>query len=237
MYDLKPKNVSSALQCEQKSLRTAFITGHKVFAIKNTEPGLGSKSKETFNLSFFITCDFDKLKKLNIFQSCSHIKCGDGERYGLSGGERKRLNLACEILSNPEIILLDEPTSGLDASAAKKLILFLRDFAVNENKIVICSIHQPSSFIFQCFHKVLILYEGTQVFFGSPQESIRMLASQGFICPPHYNAAEFFLEVLSDDILHKLPDNKTITSFKKIETRKSAGDIDEDTFRKIRLEQ
>ena len=147
-----------------------------------------------------------KLTYLKI-QGCCHIQCGDGYRYGLSGGERKRLNIACEILCNPEIILLDEPTSGLDASAAKKLITFLRDFAVNEQKIVICSIHQPSSYIFKNFHKILILHEGSQMFFGSPDDSIKALAAQGYVCPPQYNPAEYFLDVLSDDKFQLVPDN------------------------------
>ncbi|XP_063728309.1 uncharacterized protein LOC134855668 [Symsagittifera roscoffensis] len=146
------------------------------------------------------------LQLLNL-EGCSHIQCGDGYQYGLSGGERKRLNIACEILCNPEIILLDEPTSGLDASAAKKLITFLHDFAVNESKIVICSIHQPSSFIFQSFHKILILHEGSQMFFGSPEDSIKSLAAQGYVCPPQYNPAEYFLDILSDDKFNIVPDN------------------------------
>ena len=88
----------------------------------------------------------------------------------LSGGERKRLNIALELLAEPLIIILDEPTSGLSSKDSEKITDILNELK-EQGKIIIATIHQPNPDIFQKFDKVLLIDQrGTEVFFGSTEE-------------------------------------------------------------------
>ena len=88
----------------------------------------------------------------------------------LSGGERKRLNIALELLAEPLIIILDEPTSGLSSKDSEKITDILNELK-DQGKIVIATIHQPNPDIFQKFDKVLLIDQrGTEIFFGGTEE-------------------------------------------------------------------
>ncbi|HOD54777.1 MAG TPA: ATP-binding cassette domain-containing protein, partial [Candidatus Cloacimonadota bacterium] len=103
---------------------------------------------------------------------------GDIKKKFLSGGERRRLNIALELLFEPTILICDEPTSGLSFSDAEQIIDSLRKFA-DQGKVVIITIHQPSSPVYMSFDKVLLMDKtGKQVFFGSPDESWRYFDSE-----------------------------------------------------------
>ena len=82
------------------------------------------------------------------------------------------MNIATELLTDPEVLLLDEPTSGLDSTSAVALIKLLQKLCRSEKKTVITSIHQPSSAVFRSFDKLLMLAEGNVVFFGTPVSSL-----------------------------------------------------------------
>lgn len=71
---------------------------------------------------------------------------GDENRRGISGGQRRRLSVAMEMVAKPDILFLDEPTSGLDSVAARDLCRKLKYIAVSSGVIVVAVIHQPSSF-------------------------------------------------------------------------------------------
>ena len=95
-------------------------------------------------------------------------KIGDVNKAGaLSGGQRKRINLAVELLSDPAILFLDEPTSGLSSTGSDKLINQLVKLC-NMGNTIVTSIHQPSRQIFNKFNKILILTKhGKVAYFGS----------------------------------------------------------------------
>ena len=100
---------------------------------------------------------------------------GSAIKKTLSGGERKRLNIGLDMIAMSDVYLFDEPTSGLSSKDSEHVIEIIRGMA--HNKIVIVTIHQPSSKIFQMFHKAILLDKGGRlVFFGTPSEMLRYFA-------------------------------------------------------------
>lgn len=93
-------------------------------------------------------------------------KVADSQIRMLSGGEKKRVNIGTELLTDPDIVLLDEPTSGLDSTTSVELVKMLQQLAREGRKTVIMSIHQPSSALYHSFNRVLYLAEGNAVYFG-----------------------------------------------------------------------
>lgn len=129
---------------------------------------------------------------------CLHTRIGfEGDGKVMSGGEKKRLAFATELLTQPAILFCDEPTSGLDSVNAHKLVSTLQELAQVKNTAILCTIHQPSSEIFAMFDQVLLLAEGRIAFFGHPEDAIEFFAEQGFKCPSNYNPAEYLISVLS----------------------------------------
>lgn len=135
-------------------------------------------------------------------------KVADSPIMLLSGGEKKRVNIGTELLTDPSILFLDEPTSGtpdemmtcllfrlcsnfyhsplvagLDSTSAVSLIRLLRNLADNHGKTVVTSIHQPSSAVFRSFDRLLMLAEGNVVYFGTPVDSLSYLRGQDLACP------------------------------------------------------
>ena len=90
---------------------------------------------------------------------------------GLSGGEKRRLSIGCGLIASPSIIFLDEPTTGLDSFAALNVMDHMRDLAAMGHTVV-ASIHQPRSAIWDMFHKVTVLSEGYQLYFGRPDRAL-----------------------------------------------------------------
>ncbi|XP_014609041.1 PREDICTED: protein scarlet [Polistes canadensis] len=127
----------------------------------------------------------------------SNIRIGDkDDKKILSGGEKKRLAFATELLTDPKILFLDEPTTGQDANSASVLISELRKFAAR-GRTVLCTIHQPSSAIFDCFHRIILVADGRIAFAGTSEQAIRFFASQGYECPEVYNPADFLVATLA----------------------------------------
>ncbi|XP_061390066.1 ATP-binding cassette sub-family G member 1 [Musca vetustissima] len=112
----------------------------------------------------------------------------------LSGGERKRLSVALELVANPKIFFLDEPTSGLDEVTAAQCIRLLRSLA-QRGHTVVCTIHQPSATIFNYFDNVYVLAKGKCVYQGSPKALVSYLSHAEKECPRHYSPADYIIEL------------------------------------------
>ncbi|XP_034179561.2 brown isoform X1 [Osmia lignaria lignaria] len=123
-------------------------------------------------------------------------KCGNSKLSSLSGGERKRVTLAVQLLTEPSILFCDEPTTGLDSYGAMTVARTLREVAAS-GRIVICSTHQPASGLLEIFHEVLLLSGGRVAFQGSSADATEFFDSLDLRCPPTYNSAEFYVSQLS----------------------------------------
>ncbi|MFT5570171.1 MAG: ABC-type multidrug transport system ATPase subunit, partial [Cyclobacteriaceae bacterium] len=100
------------------------------------------------------------------------LKVGDPLNKTISGGQRKRLNIALELMREPAVLFVDEPTSGLSSMDSEKVMWLLKDLA-RKGKLVIAIIHQPSSEIFKLIDRLWILDKGGYpVYNGNPIDSV-----------------------------------------------------------------
>jgi energy-coupling factor transporter ATP-binding protein EcfA2 len=145
----------------------------------------------------------------------------------VSGGERKRTNIANELVNNPSLVFLDEPTSGLDAATSLGLIVTLKNLAKSGHTVV-TTIHQPSSSMFMMFDNVVLLAEGGWVVYsGSSAGVLPYCARLGLHSPPRYNPADFMLEVVTST--ETIADGRTvrqllIDTYAENEAKRGDGD-------------
>lgn len=100
------------------------------------------------------------------------LRVGDSTTTFLSGGQRKRLNLALELMREPSILFADEPTSGLSSADTEKVMLLLKKQTF-KGKLIFANIHQPSSDIFKLLDKLLVMDQGGRViYYGNPVDAI-----------------------------------------------------------------
>lgn len=131
-------------------------------------------------------------------QECADGIVGNWHLRGISGGEKKRLGIALEILTRPSLLFLDEPTSGLDSAAAFFVVQALRSIA-HDGRTVISSIHQPSSEVFALFDDLFLLSGGQTVYFGESKRAAEFFAEAGFPCPRQRNPSDHFLRCINSD--------------------------------------
>lgn len=131
--------------------------------------------------------------------SCADSRVGDAKVRGVSGGEKKRLSMACELIASPSVVFADEPTTGLDAFQAEKVMETLRQLA-QDGHTVICSIHQPRGSVYAKFDDIVLLTEGALVYAGrAHDEPLAYFSKFGYSCPAHVNPAEFLADLISID--------------------------------------
>jgi ABC-type multidrug transport system ATPase subunit len=129
-----------------------------------------------------------------------YAQIGSVDKRGISGGQRKRVNIGMELVADPIILFLDEPTSGLDSSSSKEVCNVLK-LLTSMGLTVVSVIHQPRYEIFQMFDEVLLLGKGGKtVYLGPTEEVSNYFEELGFVCPPHINPADFYLDVISGDV-------------------------------------
>ncbi|EPS61276.1 hypothetical protein M569_13521, partial [Genlisea aurea] len=131
-------------------------------------------------------------------EECGDTLIGNWHLRGISGGERKRLGIALEIVTQPCLLLLDEPTSGLDSAAAFFVAQTLRNLARN-GRTVVSSIHQPSGEVFALFDDLLLLSNGETIYFGESDKAIELFAEAGVPCPTKRNPSDHFLRCTNSD--------------------------------------
>ncbi|KAH8239834.1 hypothetical protein KR032_008368 [Drosophila birchii] len=133
----------------------------------------------------------------------------------LSGGERKRLSIALELVDNPNIFFLDEPTSGLDEVTAAQCIRLLKAMA-HEGRTIVCTIHQPSATIYNYFDSIYVLAKGHCVYQGSPRATIPFLRLAQLDCPRHYSPSDYIIELVDAEDGHLVPPLSELTENGKL---------------------
>jgi ABC-type multidrug transport system ATPase subunit len=135
-------------------------------------------------------------------KDCADNLIGNDLIKGISGGEKRRVTIAVQILTEPRVLLLDEPLSGLDAFTALSIMDVLLGLA-HEGRTLIVTIHQPRSDLFDQFGNVMLLARGGHpVFAGPATQMLPHFAAQGYDCPRHVNPADFALDLITVDLQH-----------------------------------
>jgi ABC-type multidrug transport system ATPase subunit/ABC-type multidrug transport system permease subunit len=125
-----------------------------------------------------------------------------GQGRGISGGERKRVSVAQELVTRPSLIFLDEPTSGLDSTSALELMLTLKNLAQKGGHSIVTVVHQPRTTIFELMDDLLLLSKGEEVYSGPAggvQQILESCPIIGFDLPPQTNIADWIIDVVHKD--------------------------------------
>jgi len=155
-----------------------------------------------------------KIAELGLVKATETI-IGNEKVRGVSGGERKRVSIAVQLLSDPAVLFLDEPTSGLDSFQSLAVMESLKNLA-NNGRLVISVIHQPRSSIYEMFDQLLILSEGNTMYFGNAEQAVGYFHTHGYNCPEAFNPSDFFLDILSPDNRTKELELETHTRIKQL---------------------
>ncbi|KDQ08706.1 hypothetical protein BOTBODRAFT_37700 [Botryobasidium botryosum FD-172 SS1] len=142
-------------------------------------------------------------KKLRTLQTMDELgilsikdsRIGDSGYRSISGGEKRRVSIACELVTSPSILFLDEPTSGLDSFNALSVVDSLVSLARTYKRTVVFTIHQPRSNIVALFDQLVVLAQGKTVYSGPAGQCAEYLDAVGQPCPPGFNIADYLLDL------------------------------------------
>jgi ABC-type multidrug transport system ATPase subunit len=130
-----------------------------------------------------------------------HSLIGDETNRGISGGQRKRVNVGIELVAQPVILFCDEPTSGLDSASSKEVCEVLQDIA-NSGITVITVIHQPRFEIFDMFEQLLLLGKGGKTCYLGPVKQVKQYFEKlGFLFPAQVNVADYLMDITAGNAL------------------------------------
>uniref|UniRef100_A0A0E0L1Z6 ABC transporter domain-containing protein n=1 Tax=Oryza punctata TaxID=4537 RepID=A0A0E0L1Z6_ORYPU len=149
---------------------------------------------------------------------------GAGASRGVSGGERKRVSIAVDIVHDPPVLLLDEPTSGLDSRSAMDVLSLLRDVARARRQVVVLSIHQPSYRMLAYISSLLLLSRGAVAHFGTLKSLDDALSRLGHKIPMQLNPLELAMEVTEQ----LEADHARFGSLATIQQHSVGGEVDDE---------
>ncbi|KAJ4786292.1 ABC transporter G family member 23 [Rhynchospora pubera] len=239
--DFDPKCISFNDQPASKPSRLRKLCGF-VTQEDNLLPLLTVKETLMFSAQFRIKGMSSKEKEERVLLlmqelGLEHIAdsyIGDEEVRGISGGERKRVSIAIDVIHDPPILLLDEPTSGLDSTSALQVLELLSSMAKVRKQIFILTIHQPSYRMLQYLSSFLILSHGTVAHHGSLQSLEDVICQLGLKIPTQLNPLEFVMEITDQLVEYKTECGKFITNCKEMQDSEECsvdeGFVDHDQY-------
>ncbi|TQE07286.1 hypothetical protein C1H46_007108 [Malus baccata] len=141
---------------------------------------------------------------------------GTVEKRGISGGQRKRVNVGLEMVMEPSLLILDEPTSGLDSSSSILLLKALRREAL-EGVNICMVVHQPSYTLFKMFDDLILLAKGGLTVYHGPVKKIEeYFGSLGITVPERVNPPDYFIDILEGIVK---PNTTTGVTYKQLPVR------------------
>ncbi|XP_017718233.1 PREDICTED: ATP-binding cassette sub-family G member 5 isoform X2 [Rhinopithecus bieti] len=198
-YVLQSDTLLSSLTVRETLRYTALL------AIRRGNPGFFQKKVEAIMAELSLSHVADRL-------------IGNYNLGGISIGERRRVSIAAQLLQDPKVMLFDEPTTGLDCMTANQIVILLVELA-RRNRIVVLTIHQPRSELFQLFDKIAILSFGELIFCGTPVEMLDFFNDCCYPCPEHSNPFDFYMDLTSVDTQSK---EREIETYKRVQMIESA---------------
>ncbi|KAG0258011.1 hypothetical protein BG011_003590 [Mortierella polycephala] len=130
-------------------------------------------------------------------RECANVIIGNSAVKGCSGGQRRRVSIGIQLVTEPAVLFLDEPTTGQDALTAKALILTLKQIAAS-GRTVVCTIHQPRADIWHVFDNVVLLVTGgCAAYSGRADKVVEYFTESGHIAPAFTNVPDFILDTAS----------------------------------------
>jgi ABC-type multidrug transport system ATPase subunit len=156
------------------------------------------------NLSLRLSSDEKQAQVDTILQDLNLVSCQDNTiggifKRGVSGGQKKRVSIGYELITDPSVLFLDEPTTGLDAYTALLLVQLLNRLARSQIRTVIATIHQPTSEIFAKLDQLCLMSAGRTVYQGGALAAVEYFESFGYPCKKNYNPSDHIMKVLCDD--------------------------------------
>ena len=179
----------------------------------------------------------DKTLKDLELDEIKNLKVGSNLEKIISGGQRKRLNIALELIREPTILFVDEPTSGLSSVDSDTVMTLLKEQAFN-GKLVITNIHQPGSDLYKMFDKIMIIDKGGyKIFYGNPSEAIvyfKMKSSHANACEDQCITcgnlnSDQLLQIIEAKVVNE---NGKHTNIRKVTPQEWADRFNERTLRK-----
>lgn len=148
-------------------------------------------------------------------EEVKQLKVGSPLKKVISGGQRKRLNIALELIREPAVLFVDEPTSGLSSMGSEKVMLLLKEQAL-KGRLVIVNIHQPYSDIYKLFDRFLILdKEGHVIYKGNPIDAITYFKAQSHYVNAEVGHCESCGSVMPEEIL-KIVEEKEVDEYGRL---------------------
>ncbi|KAL6842406.1 hypothetical protein ACP4OV_027833 [Aristida adscensionis] len=134
---------------------------------------------------------------------------GTVEKRGISGGQRKRVNVGIEMVMEPSLLILDEPTTGLDSASSQLLLKALRHEALQG--VNVCAVvHQPSYTLFNMFDDFVLLARGGLIVYHGPVSEVEIyFTGLGINVPDRENPPDYFIDILEGIVKTKLRGNVT----------------------------
>lgn len=170
-----------------------------------------------------VTSEDDRIELVNEIilalglKECKDTLVGDHKNKGLSGGEKRRLSVALQLVSNPSVLFLDEPTTGLDNYNAYLICKSFQFLAKKLKKTIIMSIHQPRADIFKLFDTILILSKGRLCYGSSYQSIFEYFSFLGYQIPEtKVNPGDYFVDITSIDTRTKSKEVESAARVDKI---------------------